>query len=159
MATNDVVATAYFAAFRRAALSYSRQQPLLSSRGFFQFLHAQADTALTIHFQDLHANHVTFFQGIADFLDPLVRNLGNVYEAILARQDFDESAELREPACVAVKLGGVWAAGVIYAVAAVFLDGVEVMMGMGASCAKEKGQCFHWPDLSRISAFVLFAVT
>ena len=56
--------------------------------------HTQPDATLAVDFQYLHPDVVAFAQLVADLLDALLTNLGNVYEPILAGQDVDEGAEL-----------------------------------------------------------------
>ena len=52
---------------------------------FSYCLHAQADTALLVDFQNFHFHHVAFFNDVGDIFHTLFRELGNVHQAITAR--------------------------------------------------------------------------
>src|ERR1700733_1279312 len=58
--------------------------------------HRQANTALTVHFQHLHANHIALLELVADALDALVGDLRDVHQAVPAGQDGDEGAEVHQ---------------------------------------------------------------
>src|SRR5690606_41086523 len=59
-------------------------------------LHGQADTALLVHFQHLDLDHVAFLEHVADALNALVRDLRDVHQAVLARGDGHERAEVHQ---------------------------------------------------------------
>src|SRR5689334_16923525 len=74
-----------------------RQHPRSTVRsGGVYIPHGQADAALAVHFQHLHADHVAFLELVADALDALVRDLRDVHQAIAAREDRDEGAEVHQ---------------------------------------------------------------
>ena len=60
------------------------------------FLHGEPDTTLAIDFQDLDLHDIAFGQFVTDFLDSFVRDLRNMHQAILARQDRDERAKIHQ---------------------------------------------------------------
>src|SRR6185312_9356927 len=58
--------------------------------------HRETDSSLTVDFQDLHADDVAFLQLVAHALDTLVGDLRDVHEAVAAREDGDERAEVHQ---------------------------------------------------------------
>ena len=54
------------------------------------FLHRQPHAALAIDLEDLDLDDVAFSKLVADLFDPFVRDLRDMHEAILARQNCDE---------------------------------------------------------------------
>ena len=54
-----------------------------SGLAFGDSLHAQANTALSIHLKHLDLNHVAFRQLVADVFDTFVRNLRDMHQSIL----------------------------------------------------------------------------
>ena len=67
-----------------------------SRSGRVDVAHAQADAALPVDLEHLHAHDVAFLELVADALDALVGDLRDVHQAVLARQDRDERAEVHE---------------------------------------------------------------
>ena len=65
---------------------------------FVQFLQgglaAQPDLAGGINVDHLDRHELAFFADIGDFVDAVVRHLGDVEQTVHARQDFDERAEI-----------------------------------------------------------------
>src|SRR5450432_1866449 len=59
-------------------------------------LHRQADAALLVDFEHLDLDDVAFLELVGNLLDALVGNLRDVDEAVLARQDGDERAEIHQ---------------------------------------------------------------
>src|SRR5213079_3149524 len=88
-----------------AAASSSPRRPICSraptsaraSRRVVQVPHAEPDAALAIYLEHLHAHDVALFELVAHALDALVRDLRDVHEAVAARQDRDERAEVHKP--------------------------------------------------------------
>src|SRR6185312_6821279 len=64
--------------------------------GSIHRFHAEADAALPIHFQHLDPDHIAFLELVADALDTLFGDLRDVHQAVAARQDGDEGAEVHE---------------------------------------------------------------
>src|SRR6185437_8838044 len=58
--------------------------------------HGQADAALAVHFQHLHADHVSFLELVADPLDALIVDLRDVHQAVAPGKDGDERAEVHQ---------------------------------------------------------------
>ena len=54
----------------------------------------QANLALAVDRDDLHLDLVALLEHVLDALDALVRDLGDVHEAVGVRQDLDEGAEV-----------------------------------------------------------------
>src|SRR5690349_7907337 len=57
----------------------------------------QANLTRRVNVDDLDQQLLTFVQLVAHVADAVVGNLGNVQQAVGARQDFDERAEVGEP--------------------------------------------------------------
>src|SRR5690348_2815832 len=58
--------------------------------------HRQTDSSLTVDLQHFHADDVAFLQLVADTLHALVGDLRDVHQAVAARQDGDERAEVHQ---------------------------------------------------------------
>src|SRR5215472_10391677 len=58
--------------------------------------HRQPDAPLAVDLEHLDADDVAFAQLVADALDPLVRDLRDVHQAVAPRKDGDERAEVHE---------------------------------------------------------------
>src|SRR2546421_5692451 len=59
--------------------------------------HGKADASLTIDLQNLHADDISLLELVADTLDALVGDLRDVHQAVAARQDGHERAEVHQP--------------------------------------------------------------
>src|SRR5690606_11483275 len=68
----------------------------VAALAFGHGLHGQADAALLVHFQHLDLDHVAFLEHVADALHALVRDLRDVHQAVLARGDGHERAEVHQ---------------------------------------------------------------
>src|SRR6185437_1802203 len=73
-----------------------RTDPAAESSGAVDVPHGQTDAALTVDFQHLHADDIAFFQLVTHALDALVGDLGDVHQAVAAREDRDEGAEVHQ---------------------------------------------------------------
>ena len=62
----------------------------------FEVSHAEPDPALAIDFQHFDFDDVTLAQLVADFLNALVRDLRDVNQSVLPRQDRHESTKVHE---------------------------------------------------------------
>ncbi len=78
------------------------QFPGIEALGGVDFLHGESDATLTVHFEDLDLHFIAFCQLVADFLDALVGDLRDVYEAIFARQNRDECTEVHQSSDLAI---------------------------------------------------------
>src|SRR5690606_4045480 len=58
------------------------------------FLDTQLDTAAVVHIQYLHLHHLAFFQVVADAVDALFGDLGNVHQTVSTRQNVHERTEI-----------------------------------------------------------------
>src|SRR6056297_335001 len=61
---------------------------------FLDFLHGQLHATTVVDIQHLHQNFLTFAQLVSHVLDAAIRDLGNVHQTILARQDVNEGTEV-----------------------------------------------------------------
>src|SRR6202000_86928 len=59
-------------------------------------LHAEADTPLLVDLQHLDLDHIAFLELVADALDTLFGDLRDVHQAVAARQDGHEGAEVHQ---------------------------------------------------------------
>src|SRR5690606_4658377 len=71
-----------------------RQQSDAAVFSRFHILHGQLDPAAVVHVQHQHLHFLTFLQHVGDLLDPLVGDLRDVYQTVLAGQDADEGAKV-----------------------------------------------------------------
>ena len=65
-------------------------------RAIGQCLHGQLDAALVVGFEHLDAHDLAFGQEVGDLFNALVRNLADVQQTVLARQQVDQSAEVQD---------------------------------------------------------------
>src|SRR5450830_603607 len=61
-----------------------------------QGFHRQLDAALFVGFHDLDLDDLAFPQVVGDFFDTLVGNLADVQQAVLARQQVDQRAKIKD---------------------------------------------------------------
>src|SRR5690606_21750472 len=59
-------------------------------------LHRKAQAALVVGFDDLDADHLADLQHIVDVGDAIVRDLGDVQQAITAGQDLNDGTEIEQ---------------------------------------------------------------
>ena len=59
-------------------------------------LHTQANAPLLVDFEHFHSHTVAFFELVTDILDPLLRDLRDMYQPVLARQNRDKGAEVHQ---------------------------------------------------------------
>src|ERR1700682_992904 len=64
--------------------------------GGVDIAHRQTHAPLPIHLENLHAHYIAFFQLVADALDALFGNLRDVNEAVAARKNGHEGAEVHQ---------------------------------------------------------------
>ena len=90
--------------FRNLELSYPRQylaprtRPLRQEKSIgVEVPHAQSDPSLAVHLQYFHLDDVALGEFIADLLHPLIGNLGDVHEPVLAGKNSYERAEVHQP--------------------------------------------------------------
>src|SRR5687768_9607050 len=62
----------------------------------YNCFHAQAQTPLVISFQDLHSYCLALLQVIGDVIDTLVRDLRNMQQTILARQNAHNRTKIQQ---------------------------------------------------------------
>ena len=65
------------------------------ARTIEQDLHGQLDATLLIRFHDLDLDDLAFGQVVADLFHPLMGNLADVQQTVLAGQQVDQGAEVQ----------------------------------------------------------------
>src|SRR6267378_81810 len=75
----------------------TRMYPEAVSSSGVDVAHGQPHAPLPIHLENLHAYHIAFFQFVADALDALFGDLRDVNQAVAARKNGHEGAEIHQP--------------------------------------------------------------
>src|SRR5690606_33020565 len=96
------VATAFAVTTRATIAALAPRALLARGTGVLQLLaglliddaHRQANLAARIDLEDLDLHFLAFGQGVADILDPLVLDLRDVHETVLAAHEVHERAEI-----------------------------------------------------------------
>jgi hypothetical protein len=83
-------------AARRTVTAVETRLLFHAFRPLEQRLHRQLDAALLVGLQHLDLDDLAFLQEVGDVLDPLVRDLADVQQTVLARQDVDEGTEVQD---------------------------------------------------------------
>ena len=73
-----------------------RRDQLSSGRRFLHCLHAEADAALLVGFKHLDLHHLAFLEVVGDQIDPLLADLRDVQQSVLARQHLHNRAEIEQ---------------------------------------------------------------
>src|SRR6267378_5412056 len=74
----------------------TRMYPEAVSSSGVDVAHGQPHAPLPIHLENLHAYHIAFFQFVADALDALFGDLRDVNQAVAARENGHEGAEVHQ---------------------------------------------------------------
>src|ERR1700733_2785721 len=93
VSASRVPATAKAAAPIAAARAIPRSVPAL---GGVHIAHRQTHAPLAIHLENLDPNHIAFLQLVADALDALFGDLRDVHQAVAARKNGHEGAEVHQ---------------------------------------------------------------